>query len=76
MPRTACSARSLWVEGEARISVAITVIAAVFFGAAGAFLGHRLGVPAGVLIGTLVGVGIVVGGETALLGLPPLSVPS
>ncbi|MDQ4063728.1 MAG: AbrB family transcriptional regulator [Actinomycetota bacterium] len=64
------------MEGEARISVAVTVIVALFFGAAGAFLGHRLGVPAGVLVGTLVGVSIAVGGGTALLKLPPLSVPS
>lgn len=35
-----------------------------------------MGVPAGVLVGTLVGVGVAVGGGTALLGLPPLSVPS
>ncbi len=35
-----------------------------------------MGAPAGVLVGTLVGVGVAVGGGTALLGLPPLSVPS
>jgi uncharacterized membrane protein AbrB (regulator of aidB expression) len=64
------------VEGEALISVAVMVIVALFFGAAGALLGHRLGVPAGVLVGTLVGVGVAVGGGTALLGLSPLSVPS
>jgi uncharacterized membrane protein AbrB (regulator of aidB expression) len=44
-------------------------------GAMGAFLGHRLPVPAGVLLGTLVGVGIAAGGGSALLGLPQFSVP-
>lgn len=46
----------------------------VVLGAAGAYLGHRLPVPAGVLLGTLVAVGAVsVAGP--LLGLPQVLVP-
>jgi len=53
---------------------AIAVVAVLVFGAAGAYLGHRLPIPAGVLLGTLVGVGAVsVGG--VLLGLPQLPLP-
>ncbi|HZG62369.1 MAG TPA: AbrB family transcriptional regulator [Rubrobacteraceae bacterium] len=63
-------------EGDARISLALAVAAAVVFGVVGALLGHRLPVPAGVLVGTLAGAGVVAGGGTALLGLPQLSVPS
>jgi membrane AbrB-like protein len=53
----------------------MTAIIVLLFGSAGAFVGHRLPVPAGVLFGTLVGVG---GGSAlgVLLGLPHLSVPS
>src|SRR5215203_3305466 len=47
---------------------AIAVVAVLVLGVAGAYLGHRLPIPAGVLLGTLVGVGAVsVGG--LLLGL-------
>lgn len=46
----------------------------VVLGAAGAYLGHRLPVPAGVLLGTLVAVGAVsVAGPS--LGLPQIPVP-
>ncbi len=53
----------------------MTAIIVLLFGSAGAFVGHRLPVPAGILLGTLVGVG---GGSAliVLLGLPHLSVPS
>src|SRR5215204_131506 len=53
---------------------AIAVVAVLVLGAVGAYLGHRLPIPAGVLLGTLVGVGAVsVGG--LLLGLPQLPLP-
>lgn len=58
-----------------RVSLVVTVVAVLIFGAAGALLGHRLAVPAGALIGTLVAVGAVsIGVE--LLGLPQLPVPA
>jgi uncharacterized protein len=53
----------------------VTVTAVLIFGAAGAFLGHRLPIPAGALIGTLVAVSAVSIGVD-LLGLPQLPVPS
>src|SRR5919202_2234561 len=56
------------------ISLAVTVVAVLVFGSAGAFLGHRLPVPAGVLLGTLVAVGLA-GGGGMLLGLPRFSIP-
>jgi uncharacterized membrane protein AbrB (regulator of aidB expression) len=60
---------------ETHISLAVAVVVVIASGGAGAFLGHRLPVPAGVLLGTLVGVGVAAGGGSALLVLPQLSVP-
>jgi len=57
------------------ISIAVSAIAVLVSGSAGAFLGHRLPVPSGVLVGTLIGVGsgsVLLG---TLLGLPQPSVP-
>jgi len=51
-------------------------VAVLAFGAAGAFLGHRLPIPAGILIGTLVVVGAVSVVGVGFLGLPQLPVPS
>jgi uncharacterized protein len=48
----------------------------VVFGAAGAFLGNRLPVPAGVLVGTLVGVGSGSALSNVLLGLPQPPIPT
>ena len=46
----------------------------VILGATGAYLGHRLPVPAGVFLGTLVAVGAV-SVARPLLGLPQVPVP-
>ena len=66
---------ALRAEEDARISLVVTVVAAVIFGTVGAYLGNRFRVPAGILIGTFVGVAGAAGGGGALLGLPQVPTP-
>lgn len=56
-------------------SFALAIVVVVALGGVGAFLGHRLPIPAGVLLGTIVGAAIGSGLST-LIELPQLSVPS